>query len=66
MKLIDEWRIAWTFLSVRIAIAVTGFGLLAPDTQGAILAWVGISPTRLPAVIGVLFIVGRMVKKDPQ
>lgn len=37
------------------------FGALPTDTQAAILDFVGLPPSRLPAVLGLLMIVGRLL-----
>lgn len=61
MRVIPEWRQAWRMLSVQVASAAVLFGALPTDTQGAILDLVGLSPSRLPAVLGLLMIVGRLL-----
>lgn len=69
-RLVSDWRLSWRWASVRIAAGAVVFGLLPPDQQVALLEWLGVAPERLPAVIGGLFIVGRIFKQgatdDPQ
>jgi hypothetical protein len=60
MKLIPEWRRAWRMLSVQVAGAAVLFGTLPAETQAAMLDLVGLPPSRLPAVLGLLMIVGRL------
>lgn len=64
MKLIPEWKRAWRFLSMRVAAGAVVFGLLPPDQQAAILAAIGIEPGRIPAVIGGLFMAGRLLAQE--
>lgn len=66
LRLIPAWRSAWRLYSVRIAAVATVFGLLPPDQQSAILAWIGLAPERIPAVIGGLFIAGRLLQQPDQ
>ena len=61
MKLIPEWRKAWRLLSVQIASAAVLFGSIPAETQAAMLDLVGLQPSRLPAVLGLLMIVGRLL-----
>jgi hypothetical protein len=61
MKLIQNWRQAWRMLSVQVAAVAVGWGLLPPDQQAALLAFVGIGPERVPAVLGLLFLAGRLI-----
>lgn len=63
MNLIENWRLAWRFASVQLAGAAVAFGLLSPETQKAILAAIGLPETRVPAILGGLFILARLLKK---
>ncbi len=60
MRLIPEWRKAWRMLSVQIAAFAVIFGALPMDTQAAVLGLVGLEPSRLPGIIGLLVIAGRL------
>lgn len=61
--LIPDWRRAWRMLSVQVAAAAVVWGSLPPEQQAAILSLLGIGPERIPALLGVLFIVARLVKQ---
>ena len=63
-KPIPEWRSAWKLLSVQVGTLAVTFGLLPPDQQSAILSIVGITPERVPAVLGALFLASRMLKQS--
>lgn len=59
-SLIPDWPRAWRLISVRLAGLALLFGLLPPDQQAAILAVLRVPPERVPAVLGALFMVGRL------
>lgn len=61
MKLIHNWRRAWRMASVQVAGLAVAWGLLPPDQQAALLAFVGIGPERVPAVLGLLVLAGRLI-----
>jgi len=63
MSLIPNWRKAWRMASVQLAALAVVFGSLPTDAQGAVLDLVGIPASRVPAVIGVLFLIGRMISQ---
>jgi hypothetical protein len=48
-------------LSVQIATLALAWGLLPPDQHAAMLALIGIGPERVPAVLGLLFLLGRLI-----
>ena len=50
-------------LSVQIAAGAVLFGALPADQQTAILQWLGIAPERIPAALGALFIITRLVSQ---
>jgi hypothetical protein len=60
-SLIPNWRRSLNFWSVRIAALGVVWGSLPVETQTAMLAAIGIEPTRVPAILGALFIVFRLV-----
>ena len=62
-ELIPDWRRAWRYLSVQIAAAGVIFGSLPADTQAAMLDAVGIAPSRLPSILGLLVLVGRLISQ---
>ena len=47
--------------SVRVAGLAVIFGALPVDQQSAILAWLGVGPERIPAIMGLGVIVARLV-----
>lgn len=49
--------------SMQVAALAVIFGSLPADQQTAILSWLGLAPERIPAVLGVLFIVTRLVNQ---
>jgi len=61
MKLIPNANRAWRMLSVQIAALAVVFGALPVDQQSAILAWLGVGPERIPAVVGALVIFTRLI-----
>ena len=61
MKLIPNWRRAWRMASVQIATVALGWGLLPPDAQAAMLTAVGVPAERIPALLGALFLVLRLI-----
>lgn len=61
MKVIENWRQAWKLFSVQIAALAVAFGALPPNVQAAVLAAVGIPAERLPAIVGLLLILSRIV-----
>ncbi len=60
-RLIPNWRCAHRMATVWVGAAAAGFGLLPPDQQLAVLALVGVTPERAPAVLGLGFILARLV-----
>ena len=66
MKLcpIPDIRRAWRFASVRVATLAAMFGMLTPEQQAAILAWLHVPPDRLPLALGLLFIAARVLQNS--
>lgn len=62
-KLIEQPLQAWRLLSVQAGALAVAFGSLPAETQGAILAAVGVPVARVPVILGTLFLLGRMVKQ---
>lgn len=60
-SLIPNWRQAWRMVSMQLAAAAVLFGTLPADTQAAVLDIVGVPPSRVPAILGLLFMAGRLV-----
>lgn len=61
MTLIPNWRKAWRMLSVQFAAVAIGFGLMPPDAQAIMLDAIGVPQSRIPAVLGALVLVGRLM-----
>lgn len=61
--IIENWQSSFKLFSVQLAALAVGFGSLSAEMQGAILGLVGVPQERVPAVLGALFIVLRMVKQ---
>lgn len=62
VALVDDWRSSWRWISVRLSAALVVWGSLDAKTQSDVIAWL-VPPERLPAVIGVLIIVGRVIRQ---
>lgn len=66
LKLIDEWRDAWKWLSVHASLLVVAWGLTPPDQQAVLLKMVGINPdltSYVPALLGFIVIYARLVRQ---
>lgn len=61
MKLIDNWRRAWRFLSVQAAALAVVLGSLPVETQASVMGVFGVGPERMPAALGFLMIVARLI-----
>jgi hypothetical protein len=60
---IPDWQDAWQFASVRVGAGAVLIGLMAPDQLAALLDWIGIGAERTPAVLGLAFILSRVLQK---
>lgn len=63
MTLIPQWRRAWRLFSVQAGVVLLAWGVLPVDQQTAILSLVGIGPERVPAIMGLLVIAGRLIQQ---
>jgi hypothetical protein len=63
MKLIDNIGRAWRLLSVQVAGVAIAWGLMPAAQQAAVLGLVGLGPEQSPAVLGVLFLLARLIKQ---
>ncbi len=61
MRLIANWRRAWRMLSVQVAVVAVGWGSLPGEMQAAILGLAGVGPERVPAVLGLLVLLARLI-----
>lgn len=59
--LIPNWRRAWRFLSVHVALVLVAWGALPVDMQAALVEVLGIPAERVPAVLGVLMLLARLI-----
>ena len=60
VALVDDWRKLHRAASVQLASLCAIFGLLPADQQAALLSLLHIPPERLPAVMGLAFIIARV------
>lgn len=60
-RLIPAWRQAWRYWSVQLGVAAVAFGSMPEAWQAQILAAVGVPPSRILAVAGLLALVARLV-----
>lgn len=65
-SLVGDWRRLHRMASVQLAGLCAVFGLLPVDQQAALLALLHIPPERLPAVMGLAFIVARLWAQPPR
>lgn len=63
MTIIPTWRRAWRMASMQVAALAVVFGALPPEGQAAVLELVGVPASRVPAIIGVLFMLGRLISQ---
>lgn len=61
MKLIDNIGSAWRMFSVQAGTAAVAWGSLPSDMQSALLDVVGVPAGRVPAILGALVILGRII-----
>lgn len=61
MTLIPNWRRSWRMASMQLAGASVLFGSMPPEAQSAVLDLVGVPTSRVPAILGVLFMAGRLI-----
>lgn len=64
MKLIDNWRRAWRFLSVQAATLAVILGSMPVEAQSAVMGVFGVGPERMPAALGLLMIVARLIDQS--
>ena len=61
LRPIPNWRRAWRMASVQLAAGALAWGLLPPETQASILLAAGVPAERVPAVLGALFLLLRLI-----
>lgn len=63
--IVPNWTEAWKWLSMWLSLAAVVFGTLDQPTQAAVLTWFfGLSVERVPAVVGLLIMVSRMINQS--
>ena len=62
--LIDNIRNAWKLATVWVGIVAIAFGSLPAESQAALLALVYVPEERLPALIGLVVLVARVIKQS--
>ncbi len=60
---IDNIRSAWKMLSVWVGTFAVAWGVMPVEQQKAILDLINLPPERMPAALGILFIVSRLIKQ---
>ena len=61
MTLINNQTRAWRLFSMQAGAVAVAFGLLPADQQAAVLDLIGLDPSRVPALLGIVFIVSRLI-----
>lgn len=62
-RLIPNWRRAWRMASMQLAALAVIFGALPADTQAAVLDLAGVPANRVPAILGLLIMAGRLIQQ---
>lgn len=62
-RLIPNWRRAWRMASMRLAALAVLFGALPADAQAAVLDLIGVPASRVPAILGLLIMAGRLIQQ---
>lgn len=62
LKLVEDWRQAWKWLSVQLSAGIVLWLSLPPDTQASIVGGL-FPPERVPLVLAVLVVVGRLIQQ---
>lgn len=63
MKLVPDWKKAWTWLSMWFASLVVAWGLIPYEGQVAVAAALHIPTPYIPVVLGLMVMAGRLVKQ---
>lgn len=61
MKIIPNWRRAPRMLSMWVAAAAVIWSGMPADMQAAVLQLLGVPAERVPGVLGLLFILARLI-----
>lgn len=63
MQLIDNASSAWRMLSVQVGAVAVAWGSLPEQLQATLLDAVGVPAGRVPAILGALVILGRIISQ---
>ena len=63
MSWIENWRDAPKMLSVQISTAAIALGSIPPEVQAVMLDAVGVPASRVPAILGALMLLARLVSQ---
>lgn len=63
--IVDDWRASWRWLSVQLTGALIVWSSLDPKLQADIVGGL-VPPERVPLVLGVLILAGRLIKQRPK
>lgn len=61
-SIVDDWRASWRWLSVQLTGALIVWSSLDPKLQADIVGGL-VPPERVPLVLGVLILAGRLIKQ---
>jgi hypothetical protein len=61
MKLVSNWKRAHRMFTVQLGLVFTAWGALPAETQAAVLDLLGVPVNRVPAILGLAVIVGRVI-----
>jgi hypothetical protein len=61
--LIPNWRRAARMFSVQVATIAVAWGSMPQEWQQAALVSVGVPSERVPAIFGLLFLLGRVIRQ---
>lgn len=69
MKLIENWRQAWRFLTVQASVvfgaAWSGWLLLPPEQQIALVSMLGFDPAKVGPLLAFVMIILARIKAQP-
>lgn len=64
MRPVSNWKRAHKMATVWAGTIALAWGSLPPETQSAMLSAVGVPENRVPAILGLLVIVARLVDQQ--
>jgi hypothetical protein len=63
LPLVDDWRNAGSWLTVRIGGLFAAWGALPAESQAAALAFLAIPQERLASIVGIAVVLARIYKQ---